>query len=104
MAGTSDTDIWAVGTQRWHNNGSGWTLGTPPPAGEPDESLWSVGDGTYFAAGNYPGVYHYANNAWTLECLAPGYTGNDPSVSQVAGDTSDDFYAATQQGIFKRLP
>ena len=72
VAGTSDTDIWAVGTQRWHNDGT------------------------------YPGVYHDENSTWTLEGLAPGYTGNDPAVSQVAGDSRSNFYAATAVGVFKR--
>jgi hypothetical protein len=101
IAGTSDSDIWAVGTQRWHYNGVSWTvMSTMPP--DPDSSLWSVGDGTYFAAGTYPGVYHYTNSSWQLECLAPGYSGEDPSVAQVAGDGQNNFYAATQLGIFKR--
>ncbi len=102
IAGVSSTEIMAVGTQRWHNDGSGWTSTGTAPANNPDTSLWSVGDGTYFASGNYSGVYHYASGSWTLECLAPGYQGNDPNVYQVAGDAHGNFYAASQNGIFKR--
>jgi hypothetical protein len=105
IAGTSDTDIWAVGSQRWHNDGTGWTQSSmPPPNGEPDTSLWSAGNGDYYAAGNYSGLYHFSGGSWNLECLAPGYNGNDPNVNQVAGDNNGNFYAATQKGLYKRQP
>ena len=100
LAGTSNTDLWAVGSQRWHYDGANWTLSTPPPAPNDDNSLWAGVGGDYFATGNYIGLYHYTGGTWNLECFQPGY--DETSGSQVTGDGQGNYYAATQQGIFRR--
>ena len=101
MAGSSDTDIWAVGTQRWHYDGTTWTQQPGYADGDGgDTSLWAGANADYFASGNYPGLYHYTSGAWNRECFAPGY--NQPTAGQVAGDGQANYYAATPLGIYKR--
>ncbi len=96
--GTSDNDIWAAGTHRWHYNGTAWTEdAVAPPGGNADQTVWGNGS-DYFAGGGYIALYHLTQAAgaittdWTEECIAPGY--GDPSVYSFASDGTN-FYATT---------
>jgi hypothetical protein len=98
MWGTSDNDIWAAGTHRWHNDGTAWTEdAVAPPAGNADQTVWGNGS-DYFAGGSYIALYHLTQAAgavtteWTEECIQPGY--GDPSVYSFASDGTN-FYATT---------
>lgn len=98
MWGSGDSDVWAVGTHRWHYDGSSWSQDPSTPPG-PDSALW--GNGTdYFAGGGYPDLYHYTKaNGWQMECIQPGYGG--PSVTSLASDGTS-VYAATASGLMVR--
>ncbi|MHB1845527.1 MAG: choice-of-anchor D domain-containing protein [Deltaproteobacteria bacterium] len=98
MWGTGDSDVWAVGTHRWHYDGAAWTQDPSNPPG-PDSALW--GNGTdYFAGGGYPDLYHYSQGgSWQLECIQPGYGG--PSVTALTSDGTS-VYAATATGLMVR--
>jgi hypothetical protein len=108
--GTSDTDIWAAGTHRWHYNGTTWTEDSvAPPNGNADQTVWGNGS-DYFAGGGYIALYHLTQAAgaitadWTEECIAPGY--GDPSVYSFTSDGTN-FYATTSSadgGLAQRCP
>jgi hypothetical protein len=104
--GTSDQDIWAAGTHRWHYNGKAWTEdAVAPPGGNADQTVW--GNGTdYFAGGGYSALYHWTQAAdWTEECIAPGY--GDPSVYSFASDGTNVYAttsSTTTQGLVQRCP
>ena len=106
MWGSSDNDIWAVGTHRWHYANGAWTVqglggGCPAPqAGQPptcfDYTLW--GNGTdYFAAGNYTELYHYTTQggSWQEECIYPGYQGAGATVNSFAYDGQNVYATAS---------
>ena len=101
MWGSGGSDIWAVGSQRWHYNGSAWSLytTTPMPSG-PDYALWGNAS-DYYAGGGYPDLYHYTQSSqqWALECVYPGH--NDPQVTSFSSDGTS-VYAATSAGIMVR--
>jgi hypothetical protein len=105
MFGSSDSDIWAVGTNRWHYNGTAWTT-DPAVVPSIDQTLW--GNGTdYFAGGSYPDIYHYTSATdWVLECVSDNGAGSlaDPNVYSIWGDNQSppNFYAATSIGLMKR--
>ncbi len=92
--GASSSDVWAVGTHRWHYDGSTWSQDPSTPPGT-DSAVW--GNGTdYFAGGSYPNIYHYtAATGWQLECVSDNGTGalNDPSVTAIWGDAQGNYYA-----------
>jgi hypothetical protein len=111
MWGSSDTDIWAAGTHRWHYNGTAWTEdAVAPPNGNADQTVWGNGS-DYFAGGGYIALYHLTQAAgaittdWTEECIAPGY--EDPSVYSFTSDGTN-FYATTSSttapGLVQRCP
>jgi hypothetical protein len=103
MWGTSDTDIWAVGTHRWHYNGTWTEDAVAPPQSNADYTVW--GNGTdYFAGGGYVALSHWTQATdWVLECVQPGYS--DPSIQSFTGDGTN-FYATTnsttQSGLVQR--
>ncbi len=105
MWGTSNQDIWAVGTHRWHYNGSSWSQdASAPPAGNADSAVW--GDGQdYYAGGGYTQLYHWtASSDWTEECVAPGHNG--PSITSFASDGTT-VYATGQTAtgqLYQRCP
>jgi len=107
MYGTSLSDVWAVGTQRWHctaNCGGSsptWALDPTPMPGV-DTTLWGTGT-DYYAGGSYNNVYHYttASQTWTQECINNG-TGPAPNAYSISGDGQGGVYAATSIGLMQR--
>ncbi|HUB07199.1 MAG TPA: hypothetical protein VMB50_09360 [Myxococcales bacterium] len=96
MWGTGDGDIWAVGTNRWHYDGTAWSLDATPMPGGPDQTVWGNGS-DYYAGGGYPQLYHWTSATdWTKECVYPGYGG--PSITSFAYDGTNVFATATPTG------
>ena len=81
IAGTSATDVWAVGQGIFHFDGSTWTDATPAALrgfGSGLRAIWVVSKNDVWAVGGQAHVAHYDGTTWSVEqpddiCPKPRY-------------------------------
>ncbi|MEO8563495.1 MAG: hypothetical protein ABI601_15555 [bacterium] len=90
--GAASNDVWAVGSEFVHYDGSAWTFFATPAATL--RAVWGVASNDIYAGGNNGDIYHYDGATWTA--LSHVTTGlGTQLVSTIWGTGTSNIYVGT---------
>ncbi|HEV7992729.1 MAG TPA: hypothetical protein VGP25_12945 [Gemmatimonadaceae bacterium] len=90
--GSASNDVWAVGTEILHYDGTSWSLAYTPATTL--RAIWGSGSTDVYAAGDQGDIYHYNGSAWTPLSHATTGLGTE-IVTSIWGTSASNVYFGT---------